>query len=111
MNIKDVRIRQGATFERTFTDTDMTADTLTVTMSNDSGVVASDTASYVTVDDERVATVSVVADMPLGEYEYMYTITYTDGFVIKLPDSQGYSDGSCDLPILTICEANDEMTS
>ena len=107
----DIRIRQGATLERTFKDTDVTAQTLTLTISNNSGIIESVTANYSVVASKAVATVSLQADYPIGEYEYMYTITYSDGFVAKLPNASLCKGSSCELPKLIICEANDEVDS
>ena len=110
--MNDERIRQGATFEVTLKDTDLTAQTATVTMSDDSGIVASDTASYVENDGVKYATLQVdTLPMPVAEYEYMYTIVYEGGIVVKLPDATNCEDGNCDLPKFIVCEANDIETS
>ena len=108
--MKDIRIRQGATFERTFTDTDLSATDLTITISNEAGVVDTVTSNYTTVDGKAVATVRLDADYTVGEYEYMFTITYADGFVVKLPELADCTEG-CELPKFIVCEANDEMGS
>lgn len=109
--MNDIRIRQGATLERTFTDTDVTAQTLTLTISNNSGIVESITANYSVVGSKAVATVSLQADYPIGEYEYMYTIVYADGFILKIPEPSDCGDEPCALPKLTVCETNDEVES
>ena len=109
--MNNIRIRQGASLQQTFTDTDVTAQTLTLTISDETGVVAADTANYAIVNGKAVATVQVTADYPLGDYSYMYTIVYSDGFVVKLPETDGCGDDPCELPTLTVCEANDEVES
>lgn len=106
--MKDYYIREGATFEETFTDSDITASTLTLTVSDSDGNVAmTETENYTIQDDEAVATISAIINLPIGGYFYMYTITYDDGFILKLPDPEGCDDGSCDLPGFIVCDAND----
>lgn len=106
--MKDYYIREGATFEETFTDTDTTADTLTLTVSNDDGgVILTETVNYAVQDEKAIATISTDIDLPIGTYSYMYTITYEDGFILKLPDPESCNDNSCDLPGFIVCDAND----
>lgn len=106
--MKDYYIREGATFEETFTDTDVTADTLTLTVSDaDGNIVLTETENYDVQDDKAIATISTVIDLPIGAYSYMYTIAYEDGFILKLPNPDSCEDGSCDLPSFTVCDAND----
>ena len=107
----DIRIRQGATLERTFTDTDITAQTLTLTISKDGAAVDTVTSNYSQIDGRAIATVSTVVDYPLGDYDYMYTIVYGDGFILKVPEPNDCGDEPCALPVLTVCEANDEVES
>ena len=110
--MKDIKIRQGASFERTFTDPDLTADTLTITITDEDGnLVASAPSNYSVVDNKAVATVSLDADFPLGDYRYMYTIVYQDGFKVKLPDPSKCKDKPCELPLFTVCTANDTEES
>lgn len=105
-------IRQGETFEVTITDTDLTADTVTLTISNED-ITVSESAGYSTIDDKRVATITLNSpSLIVGEYKYMYTIEYTTGFIQKLPDiEQNCDDGSCELPKFIVCEANDIIES
>lgn len=114
--MNDERIRQGATFEITLTDTDITAETAKMTVSDADGIVAEVTESFATVDDKHAVTLKLdTTDIPLSseevEYEYMYTITYSDGTVVKLPDADGCEDETCELPKFIVCEANDIETS
>ena len=105
--MKDEYIRQGETFEITLTDSDTTADTAKLTISNDTGIIVQETATYTTVDGKRVATIQVNDPLlVVGEYSYMYTVTYTDGTVTKLPDISE-CDGECPLPKFIVCTAND----
>ena len=103
--MKNEYIREAETFEVTFTDTDLTAQTVMITISNETGILEQHTANYVTQDDKRVATLSFIPDLEVGEYEYMYTVTYTDS-VEKFPDV-AKCKGKCDLPKFVVCEAND----
>lgn len=103
----DIKIRRGATFEETWTDTDLTASTITITVSDDSGIVGTNTATYTLVDGKMVATILLdTSTIPVGDYEYMYTIEY-DGKTIKLPDPDDCGDETCELPVFSVCIAND----
>lgn len=100
------KIRQGATFEITFTDSDTSANTVTMTVSDDSGIVAQSTVNYSTVNNKRVATILLdTSSLAVKEYQYMYTIVY-DNKTVKLPDPD-QCDGECTLPKFIVCAAND----
>ena len=102
------RIRQGATFEVTLKDTDLTALTATITVSDDTGIIASDTANYEEIEGAMFAVLRLdTENIPVGDYSYMYTITYEDNVVVKLPRADGCSDGECELPAFIVCLAND----
>jgi len=107
--MKDVYIREGATFEETLTDTDITAQTATITISEADGtILISETANFSVVDDEAVATVTVDTDgLAIGNYEYMYTVVYEHGFILKLPDTSKCGTSPCPLPKFIVCDAND----
>lgn len=106
--MNDERIRRGATFEVTLKDTDLTAETATITISDENGIAATYTATYLETDGVMYATLRVDTEpLTVGDYEYMYTIVYEDSVVVKLPDTANCEDGSCDLPKFTVCEAND----
>jgi hypothetical protein len=106
--MNDVYIREGATFEETLTDTDITADTLTLTVSDQDGTaVLVVTENYEVQDGQAVVTISEIIDLEIGDYNYMYTITYEDGFILKLPDPQDCYSGDCGLPAFMVCDAND----
>lgn len=106
--MNDIYIREGATYEETFADSDLTADTLTLTISNQVGdILLTETESYAVVHDQAVATISIPINLAIGNYEYMYTIVYEDGFELKLPDPQDCAGGDCGLPAFIVCDAND----
>lgn len=106
--MEDERIRQGATFEVTLKDTDLTALTAAITVSNDEGIIAFDTASYEEIEGIMYAPLRLdTSTIPVGDYNYMYTITYQDNLVVKLPKADGCSNGECELPAFIVCIAND----
>jgi hypothetical protein len=106
--MKDEKIRRGATFEVTLTDSDLTAETATITVSNDTGIIEQDTKSYTLVDGVPTVTLTIqTADMEVGEYEYMYTVVYPDGIIEKLPDIDSCDEAPYVLPKFIVCEAND----
>lgn len=112
--MNDETIWQGATYESTITDTELTADTVQLTLKNiDTGdVIPVDPVSFETVDGLRVATIYVNDTDVVGDYSMLYTVNYEDGTVAKFPAPTGDCEGDdCDLPTLTICEAIDEETS
>lgn len=109
--MKDETIRQGESFEVTITDQDTTAESAKITITNsDVSVSISETANFnqQTVDGQLVAiaTISFIPELVIGDYKYMYTITYSDGKISKLPDVSRCS-GDCELPKFSVCEAND----
>jgi len=106
--MKDERIRQGATFEVTLKDTDLTAETATLTVSSEDGIEAQGTGTYTETDGVMYATIRIdTTDVPVAEYEYMYTITYADDIIVKLPSADDCDEGDCSLPKFIVCEAND----
>lgn len=107
--MKDEYIREGETFEVTLTDTDMDAQTATITVSDEDGaIIKQETSSYSTVDGKRVATLSFEADFPIGVYFYMYTVNYTAPRNRKFPNTDKCKDdGECELPKFIVCDAND----
>lgn len=108
------KIWQGSTYETTITDKDLTAQTVTLTLKNleTEALVQVIDVPYTTVNDLRTATITTnQTDVP-GDYSILYTVTYGDGSIQKFPAPKGDCEGGeCDLPILTICEASDEVTS
>lgn len=100
----NISIRQGETLELDFTIDDLTAETVRLIVENDDGIIINEVANFSTVSGKRVASISTTnTNHDLGEYEYMLSVTYSDGVVEKLPDVAGCED--CDLPTLTICKS------
>ena len=110
--MNDERVRQGATFEVTFTDSDTSVETLTITVSDDQGIVGIQTVPYIIVDSKPTATIKLdTSPIAVGEYKHMYTIVYEDS-VVKLPNTDDCDDEEpCELPAFVVCEANDIETS
>lgn len=109
--MEDMRIRQGETLTLTIIEKDLTAESVTFTAKKTDDIpVISQTVSFVTEDDVRVAEFNIdTTAIPVDEdgYAYMYTINYSDGTVEKLPDSDECDSDDCELPVLIICEAID----
>lgn len=102
--MKDLTVRWGATLNITIENDEDTADTATLTVSQDDTVVITKTASFV----DGSADVSLDADeteITPGEYEYMIKVEYTDGTVEKYPTYDNCTD--CELPKIQVCDTND----
>lgn len=100
----DINIRQGETLEIAVTVDDLTADTVELIVTDPNDVIIIDeTENFATVDGKRVATItSNDTNYPVAEYEYMLVITYSDGFIQKLPDGDCED---CGLPVINICKS------
>lgn len=104
--MKNETYREGETIEFTLSDSDLLAQTVTLTVSKGTTVQLTETATYSTVDGKRVATIRADNTLPKDVYDYMFTVTYSDGFIAKLPEIANCT-GGCALPTITICDAND----
>lgn len=105
----DMQIRQGETLTLNIQSDDPTAENvrLVVKKPNENAVIDI-MADFSVVDGETVAIIETSqTNLPVGVYEYMLTITYSDASIKKLPDASDCEEGDCDLPELTICEAID----
>lgn len=97
----DIRIRQGETLQIPITADDDSAISVQFQVAQNGTIYIDETELF--VDGE--ATISTDdTNHPTGEYEYMLTITYSDGVIDKLPDSDSCEEG-CELPKLIICES------
>lgn len=101
-------VRKGATLPLTITNDEDGAVSVLLTISQNNVIYKSKTASFVDNEADLTLTPSDT-NLPLGDYDYMYTVTYDDGAVEKYPDTD--TCDSCELPTLTICEANDVVVS
>jgi hypothetical protein len=104
----DLSIRQGETLEFNVQNDDLSAETIVLTVRNDDeGIVIQETATFSTVDGKRVAVITTNDTViPLGDYEYMFKVTYSDGSIDKMPDTDCDAE-DCSFPTITICEALD----
>lgn len=107
--MENLQIRQGETLTLNIESDDLTADTirLVVKKPNENAII-DELESFSTIDGKRIAIIETSdTNHPIDTYEYMFTITYADGTIKKLPDASACEEGDCDLPELTICEALD----
>lgn len=116
--MNDETIWQGSTYESTITDTELTADTVQLTLKNTETdyIIPVDLVDFETQEvkgvDVRIATIYVNDTDVVGDYSILYTVNYTDGTTAKFPAPKDECEGEdCDLPTLTICEAIDEGSS
>lgn len=104
----DIKIRKGESVPLTLTSKDETAISVQFLASDsDDQIVINESASFSDVDGKRIAYLVLSSDdtdLDVGEYKYMYVITYPDDIVRKLPDVSN-CEGDCTLPTLTICES------
>lgn len=101
-----ITIRQGETLELEITADDNSADTVQLTVADQDGnVIISEIESFMTIGNKRIAVIRTDnTSHPVGEYKYMLTIVYADGFIEKLPDNSSCDD-DCELPEFVICES------
>lgn len=99
----NIQIRRGETLELTVTADDSTAETVNLlARASDDTIVINETATFT----DSVATIRTSdTDLDVGDYDYMLTVTYADGYIEMLPDAADCDDEDCTLPVLTICEA------
>lgn len=97
----DITIRQGETLQIPIEADDSSAVGVQFQAAQDGVVYIDETENFVDgkatikTDDTQLAT---------GEYEYMLTVTYSDGVIDKLPDPGDCMDGDCELPKLIVCQ-------
>lgn len=104
-------IRQGATLPLSVTVDDSTAQGATIVLktSTDAATISLQKTASFTGIDERTADLTLSDSetlLPVGEYVYQISISYSDGVVEKYPDTEG-CDGECEFPTITICAALD----
>lgn len=109
MSMDNLQIRQGDTLTLTIESDDTTADTVRIVVKKPNvTAVIDEIASFSLVDGKTIAIIETSdTNIPIDTYNYMLTITYTDGTIKKLPDASNCTDGDCELPELTVCEALD----
>lgn len=102
----DISIRRGETLIMTVVADDATADTVNLMVADDEGnIIINETENFTTSEGVTSAEINTNdTDYPVGDYEYMLTVTYEDGTIEKLPDTSSCGD-DCDLPLFKICES------
>lgn len=110
MDINKMYVRQGETFQLPIENDDLSATTVQFVAWNDDGRIIDEIENFIITGDKTVATISKVVNDPLGTYNYLIIVTYSDGNIDKLPDPDE-CDGDCELPELIICEAEPILVS
>ena len=99
--MEKIIVRQGETFRRTATTTDVDVDSLTLTVwDEDNNILLEVTGEFIELSTVLDAG---IIDIEIGEYNYGYTIEYSDGSVDIQPDASG-CDGDCEFPVFEVCE-------
>lgn len=106
--MSDMSVRYGATLPLLLTNDEGSVSTARLTLSQAGVVKFTKLASFVGLEADLTMT-ALETKLPVGEYDYMITVTYIDGSVEKYPNLENCSD--CELPTLEICEANDAQVS
>lgn len=100
----DITIRQGETLQIPIVADDTSAVSVQFQVAQEGIIYIDETEAFTIVDDKAEATIETNdTNLATGEYEYMLTITYSDGVVDKLPDVDS-CDGDCALPKFIVCE-------
>lgn len=102
----DITIRQGETLQIPIEADDTSAVSVQFQAALDGVVYIDETESFVIGNDGKATATIFTNDTLLetGDYEYMLTVTYTDGVIDILPDPDGCLDGDCELPKLIVCQ-------
>lgn len=97
----DITLRQGETLQIPIEADDTSAVSVQFQVAKDGTVYIDETVDFT----DGKATVSTNDTMlALGEYEYMLTVTYSDGVIDILPDPEDCDTGDCELPKLIVCQ-------
>lgn len=101
-NIADYNrsVRQGETLEMTGRTNDSTAETVTLTVWDATGVKLTVPATFV---DGRATVEAGIVALPIATYFYSLTVEYIDGKIDILPDSETCSGVDCAFPELKVC--------
>jgi len=103
--MEDFTVRRGEIFDFGVVADDLSAVSVQFIASKNNVVYVDETETF---NDDGEATIRIdTNDLPLGDYLYSLTITYSDGTVDILPDPED-CDGDCDLPVFTVCTSNDD---
>jgi len=101
----NLTVRQGETLPLLWENDEAGADTATLTISDDSGVVLAITTTFEDLQADLTVSAEQTEALGIGLFDYMITLIYEDGTVEKYPDVSGCNE--CELPQLEVCDAND----
>lgn len=93
----DISVRQGETFQLPITADDDTAVSVNFKVWGDTTII-DETANF--VDGQATIDAGTITQ-DVGDYSWLITTTYSDGFVEILPDNDCKG---CDAPKFIICE-------
>lgn len=97
----DISIRVGEDLEMSGRTDDETVDNVVLKVWDNNGVKITSKVDFI----DGVATIEAgKVTLTPGEYHYSLTVTYKDGKVDILPDSDTCSGIECDFPKLTVCK-------
>lgn len=100
----DITIRQGETLQIPIVDDDTSAVSVQFQVVQDGVIYIDETENFVIVDNQAQATIETNdTNLDTGVYHYMFTVTYSDGVVKKLPSPDEGCNGDCELPDFIVC--------
>jgi hypothetical protein len=101
--MENISIRQGETFEMGIECDDTSALSVRFLATSEGVAYIDEIEQFI---DGQATIRTEATNIPLGDYEFTLTITYSDGVIDILPDSSECSGDDCALPVLTICKTN-----
>lgn len=99
----DLTIRQGETLQIPIESSDVSAETVQFQAAKDGVIYIDETAQFV---NGKATIWTNNTDIQIGVYEWMLTVTYSDGLIDKLPDQNDCEEDDCKLPTLTVCKGD-----
>lgn len=100
--MNNISIRQGETFEVGIRADDSSAVSVRFQVAKDDVIHIDETATFL---EKKASIRTNETDLPLGEYEYMITVVYSDGFIEMLPDPEKCAQGIEELPKFTVSKS------
>lgn len=100
-----ISIRRGETLQIFIEADDESAASVRFLVTKNGTTYLDETESFVNGE----ATISNDITVAVGDYEYSYIVTYSDGIVDILPDVSDCEE--CELPVFRVCDSNVEVVS
>lgn len=97
----DITIRQGETLQIPIEADDNTAVSVRFQVFKGTTVYIDVTETFV---DGKATVFTNDTNIAIDEYQYMLTVTYSDGTIDILPDPEMCEDGDCTLPTFSVCQ-------